>query len=158
MQKIIRIIIYLIVSLIFLNGILIIVIGIYKSVHAYSLVAQGRIEEKPGIHIAESLDSFLVAIFFMIFSIGISKLFLPKSNLFSGYDLPWLKIENFSHLKYILWEVLLTSLFVFFITVYRQIIHSHPFFIVTRADINVRRHMHHMRNIRHHFAEPVCTR
>lgn len=116
MQKIIRIIIYLIVSLIFLNGILIIVIGIYKSVHAYSLVAQGRIEEKPGIHIAESLDSFLVAIFFMIFSIGISKLFLPKSNLFSGYDLPWLKIENFSHLKYILWEVLLTSLFVFFIT------------------------------------------
>ena len=102
--------------MIFLNGILIIVIGIYKSVHAYSLVAQGRIEEKPGIHIAESLDSFLVAIFFMIFSIGISKLFLPKSNLFSGYDLPWLKIENFSHLKYILWEVLLTSLFVFFIT------------------------------------------
>jgi uncharacterized membrane protein YqhA len=104
------------ISLMFLNSVVVIFIGVYKSIKAYMIIAQGRIEERPGILIAESLDSFLVALFLFIFAIGMSKLFLPKSNLFNGYDLPWLKIENFSHLKYILWEVLLTSLFVFFIT------------------------------------------
>jgi len=42
-----------------------IVVAMYKSVHAYILVAQGRIEEKPGVVIAESLDSFMVALFFI---------------------------------------------------------------------------------------------
>jgi uncharacterized membrane protein YqhA len=100
----------------FLNSVLVIFIGVYKSIKAYILIAQGRIEERPGILIAESLDSFLVALFLFIFSIGIAKLFLQKTNLFAGYELQWLKIDNFSHLKYILWEVLLTTLFVFFIT------------------------------------------
>ena len=116
MQKIIKIAILIIVSLLLVNSVFFIFIGVYKSIHAYILVAQGRIEEKPGIHIAESLDSFLVAIFFIIFSIGIAKLFLPKLNIFSGYELVWLKIENFSQLKYLMWEVLLTTLFVFFVT------------------------------------------
>lgn len=104
------------ISLMFLNSVLVIFIGVYKSIKAYIMVAQGRMEEKPGILIAESLDSFLVALFLFIFSIGIAKLFLQKTNLLNGYELPWLKIDNFSQLKYILWEVLLTTLFVFFIT------------------------------------------
>src|SRR5215204_3977080 len=116
MHKIIRIAILIIVSLIFLNSLFFIFVGVYKSIHAYILLAQGRIEESPGVFIAESLDSFLIALFFLIFAIGIAKLFLPKSNLINGYDLPWLKIENFSQLKYIMWEVLLTTLFVFFVT------------------------------------------
>jgi uncharacterized membrane protein YqhA len=71
-------------------------------------------ENRPGIDIAESLDSFMIGLFFIIFALGISKLFLPKSNFFSGYDLPWLKVENFAQLKYIMWEMLLTTIFVFF--------------------------------------------
>jgi len=114
MQKIIRFAVSVIISLVLLNSLFFIVIAVYKSVQAYILVANGRIEEKPGVRIAESLDSFMIALFFIIFSIGISKLFLPKSKFLSGYDLPWLKVENFSQLKYIMWEVLLTTLFVYF--------------------------------------------
>ena len=34
--------------------------------------------------------------------------------MLNGYELPWLKVENFSELKYIMWEMLLTTLFVYF--------------------------------------------
>jgi len=115
MQKVIRFFIYVIVSLVFLNSLFFIVVAVYKSVQAYLMVIHGRMEEKPGVLIAESLDSFMIALFFIIFSIGISKLFLPKTNFHSGYDLPWLKVENFSQLKYIMWEVLLTTMFVYFV-------------------------------------------
>ncbi len=116
MHKIIKIAIFAIVSIILLNSLFFIAVGIYKSVHAYIMVAQGRIEERPGIFIGESLDSFLVALFLIIFSLGISKLFLPDSTFIKGYNLPWLKIDNFSELKYFMWEMLLTTLFVMFVT------------------------------------------
>jgi uncharacterized membrane protein YqhA len=116
MQKVIRSAIFVIVSLVLLDSLFFIVLGVYKSVHAYILFAQGRMEEKPGIMIAESLDSFMIALFFLIFTIGISRLFLPKLNFLNGYDLPWLKIDNFSQLKYIMWEVLLTTILVYFTT------------------------------------------
>lgn len=99
-QKIIRIIILIIFSLTFLNSVFFILIGVYKSIHTYIMVAQGRVEGKPGIFITESLDSFWEAFFLFIFSIGISKLFLPKLNLLNGYCLSRQEIDNLSHLKY----------------------------------------------------------
>ena len=116
MQKIVRIALISIVSLILLNSLVFIGIAVYKSIHAYILIAQGRIEERPGVYIAESLDGFLIALFFLVFAIGIAKLFLSNTSFIKGYDLPWLKVESFSDLKLILWEMLLTTLFVFFAT------------------------------------------
>lgn len=116
MQKIIKIAIIAIVSLIFFNSLVFIGLALYKSVHAYVLIIQGRMEERPAVYIAEALDSFLISLFFIIFSIGISKLFLPGINVFKNYDLPWLKLDNFSSLKLVLWEMLLTTLFVFFVS------------------------------------------
>ena len=66
--------------------------------------------------VAESLDSFMIALFLIIFALGISKLFLPKATFINGFELPWLKIENFSQLKYIMWELMLTTIFVYFVT------------------------------------------
>jgi uncharacterized membrane protein YqhA len=116
MQKIVRFFIFFIVCFVFLNSLFFVGIGVYKSAHAYILIAQGRLEERPGVFIAESLDSFLMALFFLIFGMGISKLFLPNKILIKEYDLPWLKVGNFSELKFIMWEVLLTTLCVFFTT------------------------------------------
>jgi uncharacterized membrane protein YqhA len=116
MHKIIKVAVTSIVCLILLNSIVFIGLAIYKSIHAYVLLWQGHLEEKPGVQIAESLDSFMVALFFMIFSLGIAKLFLPKTNFLSDFDLPWLRVDNFSQLKYIMWEMLLTTIFVFYST------------------------------------------
>lgn len=114
MEKIIRIAIFAIIYMLLLNSLVFIGLAVYKTVQAYILIAEGRIEEKPGVLIGEALDGFLVSLFFIIFSIGILKLFLPNKTFIKGYDLPWLKIEDFAGLKFIIWELLLTTLFVYF--------------------------------------------
>src|SRR4051812_43944489 len=63
----------------------------------------------------EALVGFLVSLFlFIIFSIGIAKFFLPGTTFIKGYDLPRHKVEEFLELKFIIWEMLLTTLFVYF--------------------------------------------
>ena len=114
MYRIIKIVLFIIVGFVLLNSLFFVGMSVYKSIHAYILLAHGEMDERPGIIIAESLDGFMIALFFLIFSMGIARLFLPKSEFIKGYELPWLKIEDFSQLKLILWEVLLTTLFVFF--------------------------------------------
>lgn len=115
MDKIIKIVILFVVGVVLFNSIIFIGLGVYKSIHGYALLIHGDMAARPGVHIAEALDSFLIAIFFIIFSIGIAKLFLPGSSLFKNYELPWLKLDSFSSLKLVLWEMLLTSLFVYFV-------------------------------------------
>jgi uncharacterized membrane protein YqhA len=115
MHKIIKLVIIGIVSIILLNSLYFAVMAVYKTVHAYILVVNSKMEERPGMHIAESLDGFMLALFFIIFAVGIAKLFLPAANFLNKYNLPWLKVENFSQLKYFMWEMLLTTVFVFFL-------------------------------------------
>ncbi|RYY10319.1 MAG: hypothetical protein EOO04_37070 [Chitinophagaceae bacterium] len=116
MIKVVRSVVYGIVIMVLVNCLYFLFLAVYKTIHAYILVAEGRLEERPGIHIADALDSFMLALFFIIFALAILKLFLPSSRFLKSYDLPWLKVDNFSELKYIMWEVLLTTMFVFFIT------------------------------------------
>jgi uncharacterized membrane protein YqhA len=114
MQRIVKIALIITLFFIFLNSLVFIGLAVYRSLYAYILIAQGKMEERPGVYILESLDSFLIAIFFLVFAIGIAKLFLSNTSFIKGYDLPWLNIKNFSDLKLILWEMLLTTLLVFF--------------------------------------------
>lgn len=114
MEKIIRIAIFVIISLLLLNSLVFIGVAVYKIVEAYILIAEGRMEERPGVFIGEALDGFLVSLFFIVFSIGIAKLFLQNKIFIKGYDLPWLNIKDFSGLKFIIWEMLLTTLVVYF--------------------------------------------
>jgi len=114
MQRIVKIALIITLSFILLNSLVFIGLAVYRSIYAYILIAQGKMEERPGVYIMESLDAFLIAIFFLVFTIGIAKLFLSDTPFIKGYDLPWLSIKNFSDLKLILWEMLLTTLVVFF--------------------------------------------
>ena len=79
-------------------------------------------DDHPGLLILESLDMFLVALVFMVFSIGITMLFLPKSgNKLREHVPQWMNINNFMELKLILWEAILTALIVFFVSdVFKQ--------------------------------------
>ncbi len=116
MKKVIRLGITVMLSLILLNVLAFIGIGIYRCVTAYISIYNHGLDEHPGARLAEAFDSFLIALFFIVFSVGISRLFLPGKNFLNNYELPWLEIQNFSELKLILWELLLTTLLVFFVT------------------------------------------
>ena len=116
MSKIFRLAIIVVVITTFVNAMAIIGVGLYRSIHAYILLAQTGTDDRPGIHIVESLDTFLIAFVFLMMSLGFMKLFVPDFSWFKGIDLPWLKINDFSQLKTLLWSTLLLTLVVSFST------------------------------------------
>ena len=74
-------------------------------------------DEYPGLKLVEALDLFIVSFLFIIFSLGFSKLFMPKSkfyDFFGSITPQWLENKNFSELKIILWETVITTLIVVF--------------------------------------------
>ncbi len=106
---------------IFLNAIAFTIMGAYMSGKGIYLILKGEIlgEARPGLMIMESVDIFLLALVFLVFAIGIIKLFVPDAHqAIKVRNLHWLKIENFTDLKMLLWEAVLTTLVVFFITGY----------------------------------------
>ena len=116
MKIVLRITIAVICVFTFLNALVFVGISVYHSVHAYDLIFTGRMNERPGVYLAESLDTFLLAIVFIIFAIGIGKLFVPESKLLEKIKIHWLEPKDFSDLKTILWGAVLTTLVVLFAT------------------------------------------
>ena len=116
-----RLIAILIATFLFVNSLAFTIGGIFLSVKGVYLILQGQIHEdvRPGIMIMESVDVFLLALVFLIFAIGIIKLFVPDAHQsIQVKNLRWLKINDFTDLKMLLWEAVLTTLVVFFITGY----------------------------------------
>ena len=107
-----------------INSIAFIAAGIMESYQGITGILTGKIrtEERPGLLILESLDVFLIALVFIVFSIGITMLFLPSTAEKIREHVPeWMNINSFMELKLILWETILTTLVVFFVSdVFKQ--------------------------------------
>jgi len=113
MHRLLNIAILLVVFITFINALVYFGLGAYYSFTAYADIIMGRAEDNhPGIVLIESLDRFLIGFVFIIFSVGLSRLFLSDANFLKGYELPWLKIDEFTSLKTILISALLVALFV----------------------------------------------
>ncbi len=69
---------------------------------------------KPGLEIVESLDLFLVALLFLMLSLGFMKLFYPDFKGLEKIILPWLKVDDFFQLKYLTWNAVLLTLLITF--------------------------------------------
>ncbi len=84
----------------------------------YEYIVTHNKDIHPGIAIIDTLDIFLIALVFLIFSIGISRLFIKHDNDEFDKSLPkWLRIESFTDLKVVLMEAIIATLFVFTVTV-----------------------------------------
>jgi uncharacterized membrane protein YqhA len=95
-------------SLFFLYG------GILECISGYRIILdQGMSAElKPGLYLLKGLEHFLISMVFMIFALGILKLFIFDHT--SEEHIPaWLKIDEFRELKVLLWESILVTLVVF---------------------------------------------
>ncbi|NNF35786.1 MAG: YqhA family protein [Saprospiraceae bacterium] len=114
----IRWIILIVVIFTVLNAIAFLFIGVASSVEGYIAIfsGDGGQELNPGLTILDALDDFLTALVFIIFAMGIAILFLPKKQEVLKDKLPeWLSITNFTDLKLLLWEAVLTTLVVYFV-------------------------------------------
>ncbi len=102
-----------------LSSLFFIASGVVRSVEGYLGYFQTAFnvhnEVKPGLSLLEGLDSFIVALVFLIFSMGMAKLFL--FDHIKNDDLPkWLHVDDLKELKILLWETILVALVVIFIT------------------------------------------
>src|SRR5262245_36358014 len=97
-----------------INSILFLLAGVRQSLAGYAGIYRHVVIKEVAnakLPLLESLDMFLVALVFLIFSLGIMKIFI-------GYDevdehLPsWLRIRDFMQLKVLLWESVLVTLVV----------------------------------------------
>jgi uncharacterized membrane protein YqhA len=97
-----------------LSSIFFVAIGAYRAYHGFGMIVSSIANDEvghPGLYLIEALDSFLVAILFYIFSLGIYKLFI--SNTEDHLNLPkWLDIHTLKELKVLLWETSLVALLI----------------------------------------------
>ena len=114
MKIIFRIAIVLTIFTTFFNAIAIICVGVYKTIHAITILVTEGTAGKPGLELFHSLDNFLIAMVFLIMSFGFGKLFYPEFAPLKSIDLPWLKIDDFFQLKTLLWNTILLTLLVSF--------------------------------------------
>ena len=112
MHRLLNIAILIVVFITFINALVYFGLGVYYSFTAYVDIIMGRSENHPGIVLIESLDRFLIGFVFVIFSVGLGRLFLSDTTFLKNYELPWLKVAEFSQLKTLLISALLVALFV----------------------------------------------
>lgn len=113
----VRYLFVIVVIFMMLNSLFFIIGGVIESIEGVRLfISHGLDEEKkPGLKLLKGLDLFLISMVFMIFAIGIVRLFGIYSD--DKDELPsWLNIHSFKELKVLLWETILVTLVVFTLT------------------------------------------
>lgn len=102
-----------------INAIFFIGSGVARSIKGYKgffrsdfLITEGH---HPGLHLLEALDSFMISLVFMIFGLGIARLFIFDKA--KGKTLPkWLNVKSLEELKVLLWRTILFALVTFSVT------------------------------------------
>jgi len=112
----VRYIILVAVGILFLNSVFFIVGGAIFSVKGYiEFIKNGFIPNEtysPSLYILKGLDAFMLAIIFIIFGLGIARLFL--FNNASEDEIPtWLRFHEMKGLKVLLWETILVTLVIY---------------------------------------------
>jgi uncharacterized membrane protein YqhA len=112
MKYILKYSILVVVLITFFNALVYFGLGVAYSIEGYQDIFSGHMEKFPGVKLVEALDRFLIGFVFIIFSVGLSRLFLPDFFLLKHADLPWLKIDEFHQLKMLLISALIIAMFV----------------------------------------------
>jgi uncharacterized membrane protein YqhA len=92
-----------------------IVIGVIRGVEGYRMIFQAAagLEAAPGVQLARSIDAFLLAMVFFVFSIGITTLFVAPAGSAAVEAVPeWMRVKNLAELKFLIWEAILAALVV----------------------------------------------
>ncbi len=108
-----------IAGLVFSAGIVLAFLGGYDFIIAILHVTDTDGHKLSGtiaIGMLSAVDMLMIAIVFLVFSIGILLLFANPVKLLPVRLPEWLRIKNFMQLKIILWEAILTTLVIGYLT------------------------------------------
>jgi len=113
-----------------INTIGLIVLGAMRTIHAVTSLFDapdklGQSGYRPGVEFGEAIDIFLIALVFLVFAIGINILFIrPNDEKFHGTVPKWMRVKNFSDLKFLLMEAIIATAFIMFISAFVSQIES----------------------------------
>lgn len=112
-----------------INTLALITLGIFRTFHAVVALAHlerlGQSDYRPGIELAEAIDIFLLSLVFLVFTVGINILFVRHFDQEFISTIPqWMRVRNFSELKFLLMEAIIATSFVIFITAFVKQIES----------------------------------
>lgn len=109
-----RIIIAVIAWMVFAAGIVLAGLGIYDFIMVFVHLAEGggHTTALMAIGLLHAIDAFLVAIVFFVMALGLFVLFNYSDSALPVSLPDWLRVKNFTQLKIILWEAILTTLVV----------------------------------------------
>jgi uncharacterized membrane protein YqhA len=89
--------------------------GVYKSIKSYQDIFDKDPETRPLLDILRSIDVFLFGLVFLIFGLGLSRIFLYYGK--PDPKLPnWMKVDSLSELAVLLWETIITAFIIYFTT------------------------------------------
>lgn len=112
--------IYLIAVIVTLvNSIFFLLTGVALSIEGYQMFIEVKFVKLegtyPGLLLLESLDAFIISLVFMIFGIGVARIFI--FDKYDGHNLPdWLNVKTLGELKILLWRTILFALVMFTVT------------------------------------------
>ncbi len=107
-------------------AVLVFLIGVMKTIEAYAtflrqlstpLVNEPAAVNKSIALLVQSIDLFLIGMVFLVFSYGVTTLFIKKIELPESSVLNWVRIDNINHLKVVLGEMIIIVLFVNFLEI-----------------------------------------
>ena len=112
----VRFIVIPVVIFCFFNSVFFIIGGSVLSVKGYIAYVQNGFKPMEnytsGLYIMKGLDAFMLALIFIIFGLGIARLFLAEDD--SEEKIPtWLRFHDMKGLKVLLWETILVTLVIF---------------------------------------------
>ncbi|MGH7680580.1 MAG: YqhA family protein [Candidatus Eiseniibacteriota bacterium] len=112
----IRFLAVVVVFLLSFHALALLAIGGARTYQAVQLFLQGPPwdgADRPGIHIAESVDALLFALVLLVLAIGTTTLFLGSSSGHESEPIPsWMRVKSLTDLKMLLWEGILLTLVV----------------------------------------------
>jgi uncharacterized membrane protein YqhA len=102
-----------------INAIVFVIVGVVQSIQGYyAFITVGfhpKGIDRPGLFLLEALDAFMVSLVFLVFGLGVGRLFV--FNKVDESILPaWLNVHNLKELKVLLWETILVTLVILSVT------------------------------------------
>jgi uncharacterized membrane protein YqhA len=98
-----------------LNAVAMVAVGVVRAFSAYRIIVEGppwTDDHRPGAMLAESIDAFLLAMVFVVFSIGTTTLFLVRNEKALESVPAWMRVHDLAELKFLVWEAILAALVV----------------------------------------------
>ena len=107
------------VIILLISSVFFIITGTMHSIEGYRIFIEiGFLDKQeifPALYLLDGLDFFMLSLVFMIFGLGIARLFIFHKS--DGKRLPqWLNVKSLSELKLLLWKTILLTLVIFTVT------------------------------------------